>query len=134
MVSHLRRTAIGLLGLYWFALFLGTHIPLSMKAIGHGSDKLMHFMAFAGLSFLMALGIGGRRPTWRTFALVFVVALMYAGFDEFSQLLVGRHCDFWDWVADGLGSVVGLFGYWVVVAIYQTWLASGRPKAEIATP
>ncbi len=133
MVSHMRRTVIGLLGLYWLALFVGTHIPVTLKG-GHGSDKVLHFLAYAGLAFLMSLVVGGRRPTWRTFVLVLVVTLTYAGFDEFSQLLVGRHCDFWDWVADFVGVGLGLFGYWVVAVIYQFWLLAGnRPKAEIAT-
>jgi VanZ family protein len=133
MVSHMRRAAIGVLGMYWLALFVGTHVPISMKGMGQGGDKILHFLAFTGLAFLMSFGIGGRRPTWRAFAVVLVVALSYAGFDEFSQLLVGRHCDFWDWFADCLGTVTGLFAYWVVTVFCQNWLlASRRPKTEIA--
>jgi len=133
MVSHTRRAVIGLLGLYWLAMFVGTHIPVTLK-VGQGGDKALHFLAYMGLAFLMSLVIGGRRPTWRTFALVLLATLVYAGFDEFSQLLVGRNCDFWDWVADFMGTGLGLFGYWVVAVIYQSCLLAGnRPKAEIAT-
>lgn len=133
MVSHLRRAAIGLLGLYWLALFVGTHIPVSMQGIGHGRDKALHFLAFAGLAFLMSLGIGGRRPTWRVFVLVLLAASMYAVFDEFSQLLVGRRCEFWDWVADCIGTGTGLFVYWVATVLHQSWLRSGStPKAGSA--
>ena len=133
MISHLRRFFMVLLGLYWLALFLGTHVPVSLKT-GQGGDKVLHFLAYTGLAFLMALVLGGHRPTWRAFVLVLLATLAYAGFDEFSQLLVGRHCDFWDFVADFMGTVLGLFGYWVVVAIYHSGLLAGhRPKAGIAT-
>lgn len=132
MASQMRRAAIFLLGMYWAALFVGTHIPLSMQGMGDGNDKILHFLAFAGLAFLMVSGVGGRRPTWRAFALVMTVALIYAGVDEFSQLLVGRHCDIWDWVADALGTVSGLFAYWVASAIFSICiLARRRPEAEI---
>jgi VanZ family protein len=133
MISHLRRVFMIVLGLYWLALFLGTHVPVSLKT-GPGGDKVLHFLAYTGLAFLMALVIGGHRPTWRAFALVLVATLAYGGFDEFSQLLVGRHCDVWDFVADFLGTLLGLFAYWVVVVINKSWLlARHPPKAEIAT-
>jgi len=132
MFSHLRRVVLGMLGLYWLAMFVGTHIPVSLKGIGHNNDKVLHFLAFAGLSFLMSLGIGGRRPTWRTFALVVSIAMIYAGFDEFSQLFVGRHCDFWDWVADCVGTGIGLLAYWFTILIFhQRWLGSRDSKAEV---
>lgn len=131
MVSQLRLTAIGMLGLYWLALFLGTHVPISLKG-GSGNDKVLHFLGYAGLAFLMALGIGGRRPTWRTFVLVSVTAITYAGFDEFSQILVGRHCDFWDWVADCFGTGSGLFSYWGLLTVYHLFWGTSRPKAEAA--
>jgi hypothetical protein len=133
MVSLLRRIFIVLLGLYWLALFLGTHVPVSLQT-GPGGDKVLHFLAYSGLAFLMALAVGGSRPTWRAFVLVLVATLAYGGFDEFSQLLVGRHCDFWDFVADSMGTGLGLFCYWVIVIIYQSWsLGRHRAKAEIVT-
>jgi len=133
MFSHLRRVFMVLLGVYWLALFLGTHVPITLKT-GQGGDKILHFLAYTGLAFLMILVIGGRNPTWRAFVLVLVATLGYGGFDEFSQLLVGRHCDFWDFVADIMGIGLGLFGYRVVVAIYHSRLLAGHcPKAEIAT-
>lgn len=130
MVSKLRGAAIGLLGLYWLGLFVGTHIPVALK--GAGNDKMLHFLAFTGLAFLMSLGLGGRRPSWRTFALVLVLGLTYGAFDEVSQMLVGRHCDFWDWCADALGTCAGMFGYWTLVSIYQV-LAKSRAAAKVAT-
>lgn len=135
MVSRLRRAALALLGLYWLALFVGTHIPISLRGMGHGTDKVLHFLAYTGLAFLMSLGVGGRRPTWRAFVLVMVAALMYAAFDEFSQLLVGRSCDFWDWIADCGGIGTGLFGYWVATVIYQSRMLGGRgePQPEVVT-
>ena len=131
----MRRAAIGLLGLYWLALFVGTHMPFSLRGMGHGSDKILHMGAFTGLAFLMGLGIGGRRPTWRTFALVLASAVLYGGFDELSQLLVGRQCEFWDWVADLCGAVLGLFAYWLATMVYQAWsFGADPPETEVAAP
>jgi len=131
MVSHLRRNVMVLLGLYWLALFLGTHIPMTVKT-GQGGDKILHFLAYTGLAFLMALVIGKRTPTWRAVVLVLVVALAYGGFDEISKLLVGRHCDFWDFVADFTGICLGLFAYGFVVLVHQFLSFAGqRTKAEI---
>jgi len=133
MVSHFRRGAIGLLLLYWLALFVGTHVPVTLEGMGQNGDKVLHFLAYSGLAFLMCLGIGGCWPTWRTFAVVLAATMLYAGFDEFSQLLVGRSCDFWDWVADCCGMLVGQFAYWVATVIYQSWsLKSSDTEAETA--
>jgi len=131
MFSHLRRVFMVLLGVYWLALFLGTHVPITLKT-GQGGDKILHFLAYTGLAFLMILVIGGRNPTWRAFVLVLVATLGYGGFDEFSQLLVGRHCDFWDFVADFTGICLGLFAYGFVVLVHQFLSFAGqRTKAEI---
>ncbi len=133
MVSRMRRAAIGLMGAYWLAMFVGTHLPISTKGMGNGGDKGLHFLAFAGLALLMSIGVGGWRPTWRTFFMVLLAALTYAGIDEFSQMLVGRHCDFWDWLADGVGTVFGLATYASICLIRKHRpQPNRRPEPEIA--
>ncbi len=128
MVSQLRRVAITVLSIYWLALFLGTHLPLSGKGMGDHGDKLIHFLAFAGLAFLMSVGIGGRHPTWRAYLVVLSACALYGGFDEFSQLFVGRHCDVWDWIADVGGTATGLLAYWIVTLVAQAWRPAVDPN------
>jgi hypothetical protein len=54
------RLAPILLAVYWIMLFTGTHLPGSSVKSIHVNDKMLHFLAFAGLSFLLAWSIPSR--------------------------------------------------------------------------
>lgn len=77
---------------------------------GHGIDKLLHFLQYAVLGYLVARGWGpgrtvGNRPTgsWLPAAIL----VLFAAVDEFHQHWIpGRSVEFWDWVADAAGVVV----------------------------
>ena len=71
----------------------------------HGSDKLIHLLAFAALSFpLSRTGRFGLLP-------VFVGASAFGGVIELIQSIFNRSTDINDWIADILGVVIGiLFG------------------------
>lgn len=102
------------LGAYWVALFFGTHIPepqgLTRRLIAH--DKLVHAAAYAVLATLalVAWRRTGGLTTWTVRAACGVAILGYGVIDELTQPLVGRSCDLWDWVADGVGVTLA----WVV--------------------
>ena len=67
-----------------------------------GSDKLVHFVAFATLSFPLALsGRIGLLP-------VFVGASAYGGAIELVQPSFNRSADMNDWIADIVGVVLGI--------------------------
>ena len=67
-----------------------------------GSDKLVHFAAFAALSFpLSRTGRIGLAP-------VFVGASAFGGLIELIQPSFNRSADMSDWVADTLGVVLGI--------------------------
>ena len=67
-----------------------------------GSDKLVHFAAFATLAFPLALsGRIGLLP-------VFVGASAYGGAIELIQPSFNRSADINDWVADIIGVVLGI--------------------------
>ena len=67
-----------------------------------GSDKLVHFVAFATLAFPLALsGRIGLLP-------VFVGASAYGGAIELIQPSFNRSADVNDWVADIIGVVLGI--------------------------
>ena len=67
-----------------------------------GSDKLVHFVAFAALAFPLArTGRFGLMP-------VFIGASAYGGIIELIQPSFNRSADVNDWVADIVGVVLGV--------------------------
>ena len=67
-----------------------------------GSDKLVHFIAFAVLSFPLArTGRFGLLP-------VFVGASAFGGAIELIQPSFNRSADFNDWIADVVGVILGI--------------------------
>ena len=75
--------------------------PLEVPA-PEGSDKLVHFIAFAALAFPLArTGRFGLLP-------VFIGASAFGGIIELVQPSFNRSADFNDWVADVVGVVLGI--------------------------
>lgn len=72
-----------------------------------GSDKLHHFVAYAGLFFFVAL----RKPTyWWALMLVFIV---WGGMIELIQPYVNRYAEWLDFWVNTLGILFGtLVGFW----------------------
>ena len=67
-----------------------------------GSDKLVHFVAFAALAFPLArTGRIGLLP-------VFIGASAFGGIIELIQPSFNRSADFNDWVADVVGVILGI--------------------------
>lgn len=92
-------------------LFAATHVPVDVETIApESSDKLIHTLAYAGLTLLLAttweLSVG--RLNARHLTLAWLVVALYAVFDEITQNLVGRVCDVRDWLADATGAAIGL--------------------------
>ena len=113
VIAVIRATSI-LLGVYWLAIFIATHLPVqALPSIG--SDKLYHVVAFGGLGLLLSWVTSAFIRDARTHALVVLsVALLYAMFDEWSQQFVaGRHPDSMDVLADASGALLGLICFWL---------------------
>jgi VanZ family protein len=104
---------------FWFPaiiysgiIFCVSGIP-NLKAPGaeHNLDKVIHFMEYIPLGFLVCRALrvnffGLDAKTLLSLA-VFITSL-YAMSDEFHQSFVpGRSCDWHDWLADTIGSMVG---------------------------
>ena len=103
--------------IYWLALFAGTHVPAPKLRISvNNIDKLLHLLAYAGLSFLLMMAYSYRRTlTAVHYAQILALVALYGIVDEVLQTFVGRDCEFWDWVADALGAAVGMAFFHVVV-------------------
>lgn len=106
---------------YWLVLFTGTHLPrITIPKLPHGNeDKYLHFIAFAGLSFLLAWAIPTRLESrWRNLRLAGLLAIFYGAMDELTQIPVGRTADWKDFLADVVGALFGLFCYAICRDIY----------------
>jgi VanZ family protein len=95
---------------YWLALFVATHIPRIPKPLEMpGGDKWQHFAAYAGLAFLLAAWRSFRKPlTWRLALSVAAIVIGYGILDELTQIPVGRDAEFNDWLADSVGTGIGI--------------------------
>lgn len=110
-----------LAGAYFLALVVGTHLPPpALRVKLDQSDKLLHFVAYAGLAFLAAMAweTSTGRLNGRHLRILWLAIAAFAVVDELTQLLVGRDAEFGDWLADGVGAAVGL----VVFRVWQRWL------------
>jgi len=114
--ARFRTLSTVILACYWLAMFLGTHWPnFSLPGYPQNTDKVLHFSAYAGLSFLIALRLALKRDLrLRDGLWILAVIVGYSIFDEVSQKPVGRTCDFFDAVADWVGGTFGLCAFTVV--------------------
>jgi hypothetical protein len=99
------------LGLFWLALFVGTHMPVTAEILPlENSDKLAHFGAYFTLAFLVATTwqLAGGHLTSRHLVFAWMAVVAYGAFDEITQIPVGRDCDILDWVCDATGAATGL--------------------------
>ncbi|MBI2824732.1 MAG: VanZ family protein [Planctomycetia bacterium] len=117
---HGRIPILGAICAVYIALMaLATHMSLSGMEVPQWRlpvDKLFHFTAYAGLSFLLAtlaaaIWSGTRGRPWAR-ALRYVAVLpavaLYGVVDELTQPAVGRTADPLDWITDIAGATVGL--------------------------
>ena len=82
-------------------------------------DKWTHmvmYAALAGAVWVDKIRCSGRKvPRWRLAVVGVVMAIVLGGALELIQPSVGRSCELLDWVADGIGGVLGVaagFAYW----------------------
>jgi VanZ family protein len=123
--------ATAVLLVYWLALAAGTHLPNYAVGPVQYNDKLAHFVAYAGLAFLLCWAWTTRRPLMPlgpVFALV--VASLYGIVDELTQLLVpGRSGEFRDWLADTLGATIGIGAFLVIALVSRRTFGSGDSQS-----
>ncbi len=102
------------LGLYWLLIFVlttipGSHIP---KLFGI-SDKIKHFGAYLVLAFLLNFALFLQKKykniTKNSHLFTIIIVAFYGLFDEIHQIFIpGRSFDWWDLLADLLGSLFGI--------------------------
>ncbi|WP_157605169.1 VanZ family protein [Schlesneria paludicola] len=94
---------------YWGVLFYATHTPLPVGLLPGQTDKAIHFTAYGLLAVLMMTLRATRGAFgWYSVVMRWFVLAAYGAFDELTQLLVNRSCDFVDWLSDVAGVTCGL--------------------------
>ncbi|QDT95487.1 VanZ family protein [Gimesia aquarii] len=109
------RTAVIL---YWVLLFTATHIPLKKGTLPQGTDVPLHFLAYAGLSFLLTwwLSLKWDKLTFKRLFAVFVGVSLFGVVDELLQGIpvLKRQPSIDDWVADTVGALLGILLFLLV--------------------
>lgn len=99
---------------YWIILFIGTTLPSPQYVdVFQISDKIKHFGAYLILAVLLGLNLHFQEK-WKVVAqnflkYTFIICIVYGLIDELHQIFVpNRSGEFLDWVADLLGTIVGI--------------------------
>ena len=89
-------------------LFVGAEAAGNIPLFPAPLDKVAHFVYYGVMAALVAHAIGLR---WLWLAVVLVVLIGVV--DEWNQSIVaGRDASPWDWIADAMGAVIFVYGYW----------------------
>lgn len=110
--------------IYWIAIFIGTSLPGSKLPPKDVGDKVVHFLAYFGLSifFNLALIIQKKYLNFKRnhFLYSILIIAVYGAFDEIHQLIIpDRSCDILDWTADIAGALLGLCVIFLLKIINQ---------------
>jgi VanZ family protein len=110
LVTRLRSLILGGVAAYWLLMLILTHIPEIPQEIESGmGDKSEHRIGYC----LLALGLGLSLSAWKgplglgRLAILGGVVAVYGALDETTQPLFGRDCDWFDWLADLQGGLIG---------------------------
>lgn len=123
-----KRTTLLLIPLilYWLLIFIGTSLPSDeLSTIFEMGDKLKHFLAYFILAILLGLNLHFQEK-WKSVSInylifTFIICTTYGVFDELHQMLVpNRSAEFYDWLADLLGSTMGIILVYFSIRFLKT--------------
>ena len=102
--------AVTVLLVYWAVLFVLTHWPDTSGEKGLPYvDKIGHAGAYAILAWLAAMVLRiARWPLLQICLFVLVGCLVYGAVDEWLQQYTQRTASLWDWLADAVGTTIGI--------------------------
>jgi len=113
-----------LLAGYWLALCVATHLPPTVAGLpDQRTDKLVHASVYAGLAWLLAMAWD--RSTGklhgRHLRIAWLALVLFAAADELTQPWFGRTASIGDWLADAVGTAIG-------VLAFRAWQRRAEPK------
>jgi VanZ family protein len=115
---RLWRWRLAVIG-FAIVIFIGSSIPSSsMPSLSIlTQDKLMHLLEYGAFGLILC-SWARREFSWPRGAwIVLGVAALYGITDELHQLLVGRSCEFFDWLADMVGVILAI----MFSSLYYRW-------------
>jgi hypothetical protein len=134
-LGTLRRALAAIIAVCWSAIFVATHLPRIPVAIDlPGIDKWEHAAAYAGLACLLTTYGSFGKPLSRKVAIcVIAIGVVYGAVDELSQIPVGRDAEFSDWLADCLGTLIGVGSYVLLQKSLRSFLFSKVSEYDTAS-
>jgi VanZ family protein len=120
---------IALIG-YWASLFLATHWPRPPRIVISGGDKMLHFVAYAGLAVLWGWAVAlTRKPRRADWLRILLILAVYGAIDELLQGPVGRSPETADWLADLAAAAAGLLAIALALPLLRRL---GLPLAAVS--
>ncbi|MHC4635979.1 MAG: VanZ family protein [Planctomycetota bacterium] len=125
-ISKRQKFTIITLVFYWTIIFILTHLsPVNVSRLlpVQVSDKMLHFLAFLLLAFLLWFAINpDQKVKWHQAGVwwILLIVICYGAIDEYLQGYVGRGTDVMDFLSDLLGTITGL----ILLTIFSFWSAA----------
>lgn len=102
------------LSVHWISIFILTSLPDKDLPSVNFDDKIKHFIAYLVLSFFLTIALSVQnkfkkmKEHYIKYALL--ITLIYSTFDEIHQAFIpGRSAEFWDWLANLFGILIGIY-------------------------
>ncbi|MGV9200596.1 MAG: VanZ family protein, partial [Promethearchaeia archaeon] len=107
--------AILFAALIFYLSSLPSPVPTeAAEAIDFDINTILHIAEYAVLSFLLAFGLISKTENYN----IIIIGVIYAFTDEIHQYFVpNRYFDIFDVIADCIGVLVGLIGYFILLAL-----------------
>ena len=113
----IRRT---LFVIYTALLLYGLFRPEGPPSLFKNSDKMLHFLAFAGFAFSARLAFA-RESAWKVWSLIIIWAPISEGLQH--QVQSSRYFSWLDIVANLTGVAIGALCWWIALTSYRRWKA-----------
>lgn len=114
--------AVGAVG-YTAVLVFMTHYPRPQELLGEDlpPDKMLHFLAYGVLGFLVTAAVAAfSRWSWRTATVTGLLLAVFAAVDEITQPFFGRDAEPLDWVWDLIGLAAGIAAVAILRRLMRT--------------
>ncbi len=96
------------------------------------SDKTLHSLSYTILAGLLSWALASRiKGVVRHGAMVLLIIALYGAVDELLQIPVGRRCDFYDWLADMRGGIIGLAVFHLARWLARKFERPSQPAADL---
>lgn len=112
------------LAVHWISILILTSLPSKSVPEFQLHDKAKHFLAYFVLTFFLSLSLRLQERSAKIrqnfVKISFFVLMIYSTLDEIHQLFIpGRAAEIWDWLANFIGIILGLWLVKWLLSIYS---------------